>query len=83
VTIYDYPDAHKKYLPNKTSPRSTARTGNDNSSSRAVIATAHTNRGIRSGLMLAALQKYQWAGHTSNKTKKRCFCVRLFVFSLF
>jgi hypothetical protein len=29
-----------------------ARTGNDNSSSRAVIATAHTNRGTRSGLML-------------------------------
>jgi hypothetical protein len=28
-----------------------ARTGNDNNSRRAVIATAHTNKGIRSGLM--------------------------------
>lgn len=29
-----------------------AKTGNDSSSSRAVIATAHTNKGMRSGLML-------------------------------
>jgi hypothetical protein len=29
-----------------------ARTGNDSSSNRAVIPTAHTNSGIRSGFML-------------------------------
>jgi hypothetical protein len=31
-----------------------ARTGNERSSNRAVIATAHTNSGIRSGVMLVA-----------------------------